>query len=246
MAFCRNSLTIINMSRRPRGGYFNNRAQGRSERGSQGRGERPPPHLKGRDIGLWYAQRSKQRKEAEEGVVALEPDISLNPDKIQEIRRYLSECEFLGQQQQNLPRQIGQPHTFHNDFLRATTNNIEEQIMINIIAKDEATASDVVTKSKLDEKLQEQYAIGLSDDNSDLQVFRRKLPCWKKRAEIVDMIRRNQVVLIKGETGCGKTTQVTQYLLDDFIASGNGSRCRIVCTQPRRISGKTNTICWVF
>lgn len=39
--------------------------------------------------------------------------------------------------------------------------------------------------------------------------------------------------------GCGKTTQICQYILDDAIMSGYGSTCRIVCTQPRRISAKS-------
>lgn len=38
---------------------------------------------------------------------------------------------------------------------------------------------------------------------------------------------------MSGETGCGKSTQVPQFLLDD-PAMGPG--CKIVCTQPRRIS----------
>ena len=36
--------------------------------------------------------------------------------------------------------------------------------------------------------------------------------------------------------GCGKTTQVAQFILDDQIMSNRGSTCHIVCTQPRRIS----------
>ncbi|CAJ1971301.1 unnamed protein product [Sphenostylis stenocarpa] len=42
------------------------------------------------------------------------------------------------------------------------------------------------------------------------------------------------VVLISGETGCGKTTQVPQFILDHMW--GKGEVCKIVCTQPRRIS----------
>lgn len=36
--------------------------------------------------------------------------------------------------------------------------------------------------------------------------------------------------------GCGKTTQVAQFVLDDYIMNNKGSLCKIVCTQPRRIS----------
>jgi ATP-dependent RNA helicase DHX36 len=54
--------------------------------------------------------------------------------------------------------------------------------------------------------------------------------------EIRKTIAENQVTVISGETGCGKTTQVAQFILDDFIERGLGSMCRVVCTQPRRIS----------
>ncbi|KAM7535937.1 hypothetical protein Aperf_G00000098478 [Anoplocephala perfoliata] len=46
----------------------------------------------------------------------------------------------------------------------------------------------------------------------------------------------NQVVVVSGETGSGKTTQLPQYLLEHTILRGDGSRTRIVVTQPRRIS----------
>lgn len=54
--------------------------------------------------------------------------------------------------------------------------------------------------------------------------------------ELVTLIQANRVVVVSGETGCGKTTQVTQFILDDYIERGVGSLCRVVCTQPRRIS----------
>lgn len=54
--------------------------------------------------------------------------------------------------------------------------------------------------------------------------------------ELVELINSNRVLVVSGETGCGKTTQVTQFILDDYINRGMGSMCRVVCTQPRRIS----------
>lgn len=42
--------------------------------------------------------------------------------------------------------------------------------------------------------------------------------------------------MISGETGCGKTTQLPQYILESEIESGRGAFCNIICTQPRRIS----------
>lgn len=45
-----------------------------------------------------------------------------------------------------------------------------------------------------------------------------------------------QVIIISGETGCGKTTQIPQFILESEIESVHGAACNIICTQPRRIS----------
>jgi len=45
-----------------------------------------------------------------------------------------------------------------------------------------------------------------------------------------------QVLVVSGETGCGKTTQLPQYVLESEIDAGRGATCNIICTQPRRIS----------
>ena len=56
------------------------------------------------------------------------------------------------------------------------------------------------------------------------------------QAEILAALREHQVLVISGETGCGKTTQVPQFILDDAIRAGCGGACNIVCTQPRRVA----------
>lgn len=44
------------------------------------------------------------------------------------------------------------------------------------------------------------------------------------------------MVIVSGETGCGKTTQIPQFILESEIECFRGDTCSIICTQPRRIS----------
>jgi ATP-dependent RNA helicase DHX29 len=62
------------------------------------------------------------------------------------------------------------------------------------------------------------------------------LPMAESKMHLLELLRENDVVVVSGETGCGKTTQVPQYILDDMILSGQGGFCNIICTQPRRIA----------
>jgi ATP-dependent RNA helicase DHX36 len=70
----------------------------------------------------------------------------------------------------------------------------------------------------------------------ELLEFRKTLPAYKLSTRITELCNANQCVIISGETGSGKTTQVGQFILDNWIDTGRGSRCRVLCTQPRRIS----------
>ncbi|XP_078688357.1 3'-5' RNA helicase YTHDC2-like isoform X5 [Branchiostoma floridae x Branchiostoma belcheri] len=76
-----------------------------------------------------------------------------------------------------------------------------------------------------------------SRGQSEFDNFRRTLPVAVLQEVIVKTVNENQVVLIAGETGSGKTTQVPQFILDD--AQCTNRPCRIICTQPRRISALT-------
>ena len=61
------------------------------------------------------------------------------------------------------------------------------------------------------------------------------LPITDKKNEIIDLISKNQVLIISGETGSGKTTQIPKFC----IAAGRGIDGKIGCTQPRRIAATT-------
>ena len=62
--------------------------------------------------------------------------------------------------------------------------------------------------------------------------FMPDLPVTARKDEIIDAVKNNQVVIISGETGSGKTTQIPKCCL----AAGCGTRGMIGCTQPRRIA----------
>jgi len=62
------------------------------------------------------------------------------------------------------------------------------------------------------------------------------LPIIDKKAEILEQIKNNRVVVLSGGTGCGKSTQLPQYLLDSFALDSIGSHCNIIVTQPRRLA----------
>ncbi|KAG0202840.1 hypothetical protein BGX28_004756 [Mortierella sp. GBA30] len=69
-----------------------------------------------------------------------------------------------------------------------------------------------------------------------LQQARSKLPAWGFKEQLVKVVENNAVVIVCGETGCGKTTQVPQFILDSWIQACIGEHANIVCTQPRRIA----------
>lgn len=64
----------------------------------------------------------------------------------------------------------------------------------------------------------------------------RSLPIYLKRNQLINLIANNQIVIVVGETGCGKSTQIPQYIVDagmikdDFV---------IGITQPRRVAAKS-------
>ncbi len=66
-------------------------------------------------------------------------------------------------------------------------------------------------------------------------IYNESLPISAKKEDIIRAISENRVVIISGETGSGKTTQIPKFCL----AAGRGIEGKIGCTQPRRIAATT-------
>ncbi|XP_068013534.1 probable ATP-dependent RNA helicase DHX37 [Melanerpes formicivorus] len=71
------------------------------------------------------------------------------------------------------------------------------------------------------------------DRSPEIQEARLKLPILAEEQVIMEAINENPIVIICGETGSGKTTQVPQFLYEAGYASSNGA---IGITEPRRVA----------
>ncbi|KAF7262750.1 hypothetical protein GWI33_004148 [Rhynchophorus ferrugineus] len=203
---------------------------------------RRPKGLKGREIGLWYAARSRARRSENSNrkqnikeerhrnknhYLEKKPlgSILLSDGKKKYISRLLNETSSLinGFDQSD--------SAFKASFFKHVNGSIIERLEL---------CSDVSICFK-NEQLDKLYFEELESKESN-SVYKKmlksriKLPSMNMKDQILSMINDNQVTVISGETGCGKTTQVAQFILDYFIQNLKGSECKIVCTQPRRIS----------
>ena len=112
--------------------------------------------------------------------------------------------------------------------------------------KDEEEEEEEANKGKVstvdeDGKGESQYATHLKkkakgassfSQNKSLREQRQYLPAFASRDDLMRTIRENQVVVVIGETGSGKTTQLCQFLHED----GYTDYGLIGCTQPRRVA----------
>ncbi|CAI5710794.1 unnamed protein product [Hyaloperonospora brassicae] len=86
--------------------------------------------------------------------------------------------------------------------------------------------------SQFSTHLKKQKAVSVFAKTRTLRQQREFLPIFLCREELLQVIRENQIVVIVGETGSGKTTQLTQYLHEE----GYSQFGTIGCTQPRRVA----------
>ncbi|CAL8147757.1 unnamed protein product [Orchesella dallaii] len=209
--------------------------EGGGRGGAGGRG-RHPPHLKGREIGLWYAKEQVRlygKKEDKE----TRPKIELSPSKRAKITELLASLE-----RHSKASIAGAGAINNSDFMKRYRQNVENNVNAAAIRAGlrPGDIAGLVRNAELDESLKNELERKQSSPKYQTMMrFREKLPAYQHKDEFLKLMRENQVIVISGETGCGKTTQCCQLILDEMIQSGNGSLCNIVCTQPRRISAVT-------
>ncbi|PWV20148.1 putative pre-mRNA-splicing factor ATP-dependent RNA helicase [Trypanosoma cruzi] len=136
----------------------------------------------------------------------------------------------------------------------------------NFVAMDESVVDERIKKhdfveDKTEEQIKQQRTEAIQEQHRRLQEQRRSLPIYHSREALLEIIRKNTVVIIVGETGSGKTTQLLQYLYEENLCrtppclteggdgggkgkeekegeeeEGTSEEKRFICTQPRRIA----------
>ena len=69
-----------------------------------------------------------------------------------------------------------------------------------------------------------------------MQEIRRKLPAHNLKSVVLEAIESSNAAVVSGATGCGKTTQVPQFIFEEAIRAGKAGDTSIIITQPRRLS----------
>ncbi|EAL23696.1 hypothetical protein CNBA3430 [Cryptococcus deneoformans B-3501A] len=113
-----------------------------------------------------------------------------------------------------------------NDTSKPSTSNTP----IDPPARPAKEKEDVIIQ-----KLQDDFA--KRKESSAYQTMltqRNTLPIASFRDQIISTLDTNQILVFSGETGCGKSTQLPSFILEDQLA--RGKPCKIVVTEPRRIS----------
>lgn len=108
-----------------------------------------------------------------------------------------------------------------------------------VAAEDRKFAADLRSTQQQDESVPEwkkvtmgkNVSLGKRTDMS-IKQQRESLPVYKFRKQLLDAVKDNQLMIVVGDTGSGKTTQLTQYLAE----AGYGNNGMIGCTQPRRVA----------
>ena len=182
-----------------------------------------------------YTILSKQNQKIE---IVKDPlsDISRMAKRGSNILRYIREKKEATKYKENQNEQNGDLNSINNDNTGMNTRNIFQDLNLNknleidgISPELSQTLIESSYANMLKNKLE---AVSEFAKTKTIREQRESLPIYSVRDELLNIIRDNKVTIIVGETGSGKTTQLTQYLYE----SGYSKYGIIGCTQPRRVA----------
>jgi ATP-dependent RNA helicase DHX8/PRP22 len=174
-------------------------------------------------------QTGRSGRELEPVRIVKNPDGSLQRAAMQQLsmareRRELRQAQA-NQLIDSIPKDLNRP--WEDPLPEAGERHFAQELRsINISAFDGAPE----WKKKADNKA---LSYGIIS-NKSIKEQRESLPVYRLKNELMKAISENQVLVVVGETGSGKTTQMTQYMVELGLTKRKNSM--IGCTQPRRVA----------
>ncbi|KAA1467821.1 P-loop containing nucleoside triphosphate hydrolase protein [Dentipellis sp. KUC8613] len=128
-------------------------------------------------------------------------------------------------------------HLKPQDTSRITDNTVTEQITQDRSQRSRRGPGRRRHDPRTNTQIREDFeAICRNPKYDQLLSVRKRLPAFSAKEDFLTVLDKSRVVIVVGETGSGKTTQLPQFILDALIRSDKGSIANILVTQPRRIS----------
>ncbi|ORZ02997.1 P-loop containing nucleoside triphosphate hydrolase protein [Syncephalastrum racemosum] len=126
-----------------------------------------------------------------------------------------------------LPSRRDEEETETEDDMQATSDNVRAAD----ISRSKLRRSEEIFRDA-----QQEFRSRVQNDGyKKMHNQRKQLPMAAYREQVLDLVREHQITIISGETGCGKSTQVPQFLAEELLLHAK-DRGSVICTQPRRIS----------
>jgi ATP-dependent RNA helicase DHX29 len=106
---------------------------------------------------------------------------------------------------------------------------------------EKVTITQSTASQGLNEQFNTKHSIKNRHDNATLVLAQKRkrqkgkdLPVTAIREELLEALAMGDVAVVTGDTGSGKTTQIPQFILENY--EERNEACHIICTQPRRIA----------
>ncbi|EHS64505.1 hypothetical protein PGT21_014362 [Puccinia graminis f. sp. tritici] len=189
------------------------------------------------DPDLWVEFRqSAESQEAAAGGTIPAVVFKLSNQTEQDLRQIVyssMDCELYRRAKTLLERTRGSASAPHQAN-QGTANNPSRKNQTNNTSNSRQSALKEKS-SALRDRL-DAYQTNTSPEVVKLREQRQSLPVTAHSSVVSSALASNPITILMAATGSGKTTQVPQLILDEATMKGEGAKCNIICTQPRRIA----------